>query len=184
MAENKLNLSDEHFHLLIQANRILSSTLDLKEVLSKIMELAMEIVGSEAASILLLDEKTNELVFDVALGEMGEKVEQVRLKLDEGIAGWVAKEKKAIIVNDVSKDPRWTQRIDYQSDFKTKSMIAIPLIYKGKTLGVVEVINRSDDGDFSEKDLVVLEAFTAQAAISIETARLFLNLRTEKKRLN
>jgi signal transduction histidine kinase/putative methionine-R-sulfoxide reductase with GAF domain len=178
-----MNLTEEHFQLLIEANRILSSTLDLKEVLSKIMELAMEIVKSEASSILLLDEKTNELVFDVALGEKGDQVKQIRLKVGEGIAGWVAKEKKPLIINDVSKDPRWAQRIDEQADFKTKSMIAVPLIYKGRTLGVMEVINRYDGGDFTGTDLMVLEAFTAQAAICIETARLFLNLRTEKEKI-
>ena len=178
-----INLTEEHFHLLVQANRILSSTLDYKEVLSKIMELAMEIVKSEAASILILDEKTDELVFDVALGEKGDQVKQIRLKVGEGIAGWVAKEKQPLVVNDVKKDPRWTQKVDNKSEFQTRSMIAVPLIYKGRTLGVVEVINKDENGLFNDTDLAVLEAFSAQAAISIETARLFDDLRKEKEKI-
>ncbi|MDI6640966.1 MAG: GAF domain-containing protein [Elusimicrobiota bacterium] len=178
-----MHTSENCLKLLLQANRILSSTLNLEDVLSKIIELAMEIVSAEASSILLLDEETGELGFDVALGEKGEQVKQVQLKISEGIAGWVAEQKKFLIVNDVTKDPRWTSKIDHQFDFITRSVMAVPLIYKTKLLGVIEVINRRDGTDFDEQSLQILEAFASQAAISVETSMLFTNLKTEKEKL-
>jgi two-component system, NtrC family, sensor histidine kinase KinB len=179
-----MTIGETHLNLLLQANRILSSTLDEKDVLVRIMELANEVVGAEAASILLIDPRTNELVFDVALGEKGDQVKEVRLKPGEGIAGWVALNKKSLIVNDVSNDPRWTSRVDQQADFSTRGVLAAPLLFKGRLLGVIEVINKSDNAAFSEDDLQILEAFSAQAAISIETAHLFSQLKAEKEKLD
>src|SRR6476646_743269 len=101
-------LSASDFELLLQANRILSSKLDVNDVLQAVLELATKVVRAEASSLLLLDERTNELYFDVALGTAKDSVKQIRLKVGEGIAGWVAKERTALIVNDVSKDRRFT----------------------------------------------------------------------------
>src|SRR5437016_4522821 len=95
--------------LLLSANRILASTLDIDKLLKVVLNLAAQVVLAETGSLLLLDEKANELVFDVALGEAGKELKTIRLKLGEGIAGWVAKENKPLIVNDPAKDPRWTK---------------------------------------------------------------------------
>ncbi|OGS21338.1 MAG: hypothetical protein A2252_08850 [Elusimicrobia bacterium RIFOXYA2_FULL_39_19] len=176
LAENTINI-------LLQANRTLSSTLKTEEVLSKIMEYALKIVPAQAASILLLDEKTNKLIFDVVLG--GGKVKQlkqIQMEIGEGIAGWVAKEQKPLIVNNVAQDKRWARQVDQLSEFETKSLIAVPLLFKNKLLGVIELINRNDSSDFTQEDCSILEAFSAQAAISIETARLFAGLNTEKEK--
>src|SRR5687768_7140797 len=102
-----MTLSATDFELLLQANRILSSKLAVNEVLQAVMELATKVVKAEASSLLLLDEKKNELYFDVALGSVKDSVKEIRLKVGEGIAGSVAKERKALIVNDVSKDRRF-----------------------------------------------------------------------------
>ncbi|MBU2567939.1 MAG: GAF domain-containing sensor histidine kinase [Elusimicrobia bacterium] len=176
-------LGEGHLRLLLQANRILSSTLDLRDVLAKIMELAMEIVTAEGSSVLLLDEQTNELVFDVTLGEKSEKVNQVRLKVGEGIAGWVAGQKKSIIVNDVENDPRWSKRIDTAAGFTTRSVMCCPLVFKGKLLGVLEVVNKQNGAGFTGSDMQIIEAFSAQAAISIATSRLFSDITAEKDKM-
>ncbi|MBU2614710.1 MAG: GAF domain-containing sensor histidine kinase [Elusimicrobia bacterium] len=178
-----MNLTEQNLNLLLEANRILSSTLNTDEVLLKIMELATQIVSAESASLLLYEEKTNELTFDVVIGgEKEQKIKQLKLKIGEGIAGWVAKEKKSLVVNNVSSDKRWAKHVDRLSEFKTNSLIAVPLLYKDKLLGVIETINHKDGTDFTGKDLELLEAFSAQAAISIETSTLFSRLNTEKEK--
>jgi PAS domain S-box-containing protein len=179
-----MSLSTQDFELLLQANRILSSKLDVKDVLQAVMELATKVVKAEASSLLLLDERTNELYFDVALGSAKDSVKQIRLKVGEGLAGWVAKQKQPIIVNDVSKDPRFTGKVDKASNFKTKSLLVVPLLAKGKLIGVVEAINKEMNQGFSESDKEAFEIFASQSAIAIENARLFSAITMEKEKLN
>src|SRR5262245_60599698 len=121
-------LTNKDFTHLLKANRILSSQLDPAEVLKSVMQLAAEVVKAEASSLLLLDQAKQELYFDVALGDAGESVKQIRLKVGEGIAGWVAKTRKPLVVNDVSKDKRFTGKVDKAAKFKTRSLLAVPLI--------------------------------------------------------
>jgi PAS domain S-box-containing protein len=179
-----MSLSTQDFELLLQANRVLSSKLDVKDVLQAVMELATQVVKAEASSLLLLDERTNELYFDVALGSAKESVKQIRLKVGEGIAGWVAKQKQPIIVNDVAKDSRFTGKVDKASNFKTKSLLAVPLLAKGRLIGVVEAINKKNNQGFSETDKEAFEIFASQSAIAIENARLFSAMMREKEKLN
>jgi len=177
-------LSTADFESLLQANRIISSKLEVNEVLLTVLKLATEVVRAEASSILLLDEKTNELYFDVALGTASDSVKQIRLKMGEGIAGWVAKENKPLIVNDVSADPRFTGRVDKSTSFQTRSILALPLSAKGKLIGVIEAINKEKNQDFTAQDQEVFEAFASQSAIAIENARLFSAVKLEKEKLN
>jgi len=177
-------LSAVDFELLLQANRILSSKLNVSEVLEAVLELATKVVKAEASSLLLLDEKKNELYFDVTLGSVKESVKQIRLKVGEGIAGWVAKEKVPLIVNDVTKDSRFTKKVDKSTSFITRSVLAVPLVAKGKLIGVVEAINKEMNQEFSDNDKEAFEIFASQSAIAIENARLFSDVSTEKQKLN
>ncbi len=179
-----MTLSAADFELLLQANRILSSKLDSADVLQAVMELATKVVRAEASSLLLLDEAKNELYFDVALGSVKESVKQLRLKVGEGVAGWVAKERKPLIVNDVSRDKRFSTKVDKSTSFKTKSILAVPLIAKGKLVGVVEGINKEHNGHFSDQDREAFEVFGSQAGIAIENARLFTEVTREKEKLS
>jgi transcriptional regulator with GAF, ATPase, and Fis domain len=124
-------LTSDDFETLLEASRALASTLELPALLKKVMELAARVVRAESASLLLKDEKTDELYFDVALGAAGDKVKTVRLKSGEGVAGWVATNGIPLIVNDVENDPRWTHRVDNQSDFVTRQVVAVPLHHQG-----------------------------------------------------
>lgn len=177
-------LSTTDFELLLQANRILSSKLDVEEVLQTVMELATKVVRAEASSLLLLDGEKNELYFDVALGSVKESVKQIRLKVGEGIAGWVAKTRQPLIVNDVTKDPRFTSKVDKSTRFKTRSLLAVPMLAKGRLIGVVEALNKEHNRAFSQQDLEAFELFGSQAAIAIENARLFSEALREKEKLN
>lgn len=177
-------ISTQEFELLLKANRILSSTLDINNVLHSVLELATEVVHAEASALLLLDEKKNELYFDVALGSAKESVKEIRLKVGEGIAGWVAQERKPLIVNDVTQDKRFTQRVDKSTKFNTRSILAVPLLTKGKMVGVIEAINKKEKKPFLESDREVFEIFANQSAVAIENARLFSEVTHEKEKLD
>ena len=178
-----MSLRYTDLELLVDVVRIVSSKLDIRELLETIMECATRVVRAEASSLLLLDEKTDELYFDIALGEKNNEIKTIRLKMGEGIAGWVAQNKKPAVVNDVAHDARWTQKADDKTSFKTKAILAVPLLAKGRVVGVIEAINRLDNQPFSEDDLKIFEAFASQAAVAIENAQLFEDIKEEKEKI-
>jgi signal transduction histidine kinase/putative methionine-R-sulfoxide reductase with GAF domain len=173
--------SQESLEMLVMVSRLLSSKLDISELLTTIMRLASRVVGAERASLYLLDEKTQELYFDVALG-LPEDVQKMRFKLGEGIAGTCAKEGRSIIINDAANDPRHSKKADNKSGFITRSLLTCPMIIKGKAIGVVQAVNKTD-GDFSDTDKNSFEAFASQAAIAIENSRLFSSVKEEKRKM-
>jgi PAS domain S-box-containing protein len=176
-------LTAADFETLLEASRALAGTLELPVLLKTVMELAARVVRAESSSLLLKDEKTGDLIFDVALGRAGEKIKSVRLKSGEGLAGWVAANQIPLIVNDVGKDPRWTARVDDRSEFVTRQVVAVPLLHQGRLMGVVEGINKKKGEEFTSLDRRALEIFAAQAAVAIENARLFARVRGEKETL-
>ncbi len=173
--------SQESLEMLVMVSRLLSSKLDISELLLTIMRLASRVVGAERASLYLLDEKAQELYFDVALG-LPEDVQKMRFKIGEGIAGTCAKEGRSLIINDVTSDPRHARKVDNKSGFETRALLTCPMIIKGKVIGVVQAINKAD-GDFVDADKNNFEAFASQAAIAIENSRLFSSVKEEKRKL-
>lgn len=178
--KNNVALNQQDFECLLEANRILSSKLDVRDVLDAILNLAARVVKAEAASLLLVDELANELYFDVTIGNACAAVKNVRLKIGEGIAGWVAAKRTSVVVNNVGKDPRWNPTIDMRSGFVTSTVAAVPISYMGTLIGVLEAINKKENAEFNGSDTVVLEAFASQAAVALENARLFSNVLAEK----
>lgn len=160
---------------LLEVTEVLGATKDLRSLLDLSMRLATRTMNAEASSLMLLDEATNELVFEIVEGEKGKQaLRRIRLKSGEGIAGWVAKEGTPLLVPDVTKDPRFTSKIDQQISFETKSILCVPLKIKKTTIGIIEVINKVDEGSvFSEKDMEFFSLFAHQVAIAIENARLY-----------
>ncbi len=124
-------------------------------------------------SLLLIDEETNELYFEIIVGENTDKIKDLRLKIGEGIAGWVAKHGEPLLVPDVSEDPRFSSKADKKSDFTTKSIICVPVESKGRILGVIELINYYDDRVFKEEDLKILSILADYTAIALENARYY-----------
>ena len=150
--------------------KALTSSLDLKEILNTIIDKISELLQPSNWSLLLIDEETNDLKFEIVVGEGSEKIKDVRLKMGEGIAGWVAQEKKPLLVPDVAKDPRFSKKADRASKFTTKSIICVPLATRGKCLGAIELINKVEEGSFGEEDLLVLTTLADYTAIAIENA--------------
>ncbi|MFQ5329862.1 MAG: diguanylate cyclase [Thermodesulfobacteriota bacterium] len=153
-----------------EIGKALTSTLDLKEVLNIVMEKISETLTSKNWSLLMVDEERDDLYFEIVVGEGANTIKDVRLKLGEGIAGWVAKEGKPVLVPDVSKDPRFSTKVDRSSNFETKSVVCVPMKSKGKCLGVIELINEVEDGSFGEEDLLMLMILADYTAIAIENA--------------
>lgn len=156
-----------------QIGKALTSSLDLREILKVVMTQISELLEPKNWSLMLTDKKTNELTFEIAIGEGSEKLRNIRLQPGEGIAGWVVREGTPLIISDVSKDPRFSSKADKAADFHTVSTVCVPLTVRGKILGVIELINNNIEGDFSEDDLLLLETLADYTAIAIENARLF-----------
>ncbi len=158
-----------------EIGKTLTSTLDIREVLAIIMEKISELMKPHNWSLLLVDEEANELYFEIAVGLGADKLKELRLKIGEGVAGWVAREAKSLLVPDVRKDPRWCERVDSMTRFETRSILCVPLVARGSVLGVIELVNAEPES-FSEPDLRLLESMADYAAIAIENARNFLRV--------
>jgi serine phosphatase RsbU (regulator of sigma subunit) len=162
---------------LIDIMNKINSSISFQHLITTIIESANELLGAEGASLLLLDEETDELIFDIVLSEKGEIITGKRLKTGQGIAGHVAKTGEWVIVNDVSRDERFCVDIDAASGFSTRSIIAVPVMVKDKLIGVLEAVNCTRPGGFEENDLVMLDYIADAAAISINNRELVVNLK-------
>jgi len=149
--------------------KALTSTLDLQEVLTLIMGKISELLRPSTWSLLLLDDKKQELHFQIAIGRDANKIRDFRIKIGEGLAGWVAKTGEAAIVNDVTKDVRFSKSIDGLIHPNIKTVVCVPLKSKDRTLGVIELINCFEDR-FPSEDLSMLTSLADYAAIAIENA--------------
>ncbi len=171
-AGQQLKQIAERLAILTDIVKTANSILEPKKVIEAIMTKIQQLIPSEAWSILMLDEEKQELTFELALGEKGKDVSVFRVKVGEGIAGWVAERGEPTIVNDTSKDPRFARRFDSKTQFHTRSVLCAPLISRGRTIGVVQVINRIG-GKFNRSDLELLLTLVEPCAIAIENAILF-----------
>jgi GAF domain-containing protein len=136
-------------------------------LLDKILYAALTVIDAADGSILLLDEEANELVFVVVHGELGTTLPGHRIPADAGIAGWVAMNREPQIVNNVRTDQRFYGGIDETFQFETVGLLCVPMVARGKLLGVIEVLNKFNRQEFSEADvdLMGLLAFIAATAI-------------------
>lgn len=161
---------------LMDLSALINSTLDARQVRIRAIEAATTLVGAETGSLLLFDAVSNELYFEVALGEKGAQLKEIRIPADQGIAGWVLQHEEGVIVNDPGNDPRFYRAADAKSHFTTTSLLAAPLVVKGKTIGVLEAINKRQ-GSFDHGDLDLLIFLANQVAPAIENASLYAELR-------
>jgi signal transduction histidine kinase len=157
---------------LIQISNIINTHLDLDNVLESVMSLTTETLEAESSALFLIDDETDELIFHIALGETANKIRSMRMERGKGIVGSVIESGHAQIVNDVTKDPHFFQEIDQKSGYTTRSILCVPLQTTNRLLGAIQVLNKLDDADFDDQDLVLCNAIAGQAAIAIENAML------------
>src|ERR1700680_3549349 len=154
-----------------ELGKALTSSLQLDQVLRTIMEKIDEFLRPDTWSLLLVDDVKQELYFELAVGKGAQALKDVRIKMGQGIAGWVAQQDEAVVVPDVSKDTRFFSKVDEKTKMETRSIVAVPVRYRDHCLGVIELINCVERQGFMERDLALLEALADFAAIALENAR-------------
>ncbi len=165
-----------------RAGRVMVSTLNSQAVLQLVIGEVRSLLDAEGASVLLRDPASDNLIFAAAAGSGAAGLVGARLPMTSGIAGWVMRERKTALVSDAHRDPRFCENVDEMTGLTTRSVVAVPLMFKGAVWGVVEAINKSG-AVFTDRDCEVLEALTSSAAIAIENARLYEAEREQFRRL-
>jgi sigma-B regulation protein RsbU (phosphoserine phosphatase) len=166
----------QRLRALIQTRAILTSSLNLDEVLRLVLEKAQVVTNAEASAILLYNPATNKLEFEVALGEKGDLIHSLRpkitLELGQGIAGTVAKTRRVEWVADAANDPRVARKVDASTGFVTKNILCGPMTIQDRLVGVAEVMNLAYPEQCGTDDMEIFAAFCQQVAVAIENARL------------
>jgi HD-GYP domain-containing protein (c-di-GMP phosphodiesterase class II) len=173
---SKLRSKVKRLETLIHTSMLFSSILDIDELLDIVLRKAEEVMDAEASSVFRIDEETNELYFITARGEKGEEAKEIRVPMGKGIVGWTAEKGEPVLVADVRKDKRWFKGVDKKTKFVTRSIMAVPLISRGKVIGVAEVLNKRGHRKFNKSDLELFESLGHQIAIAIENAALYKEL--------
>lgn len=150
---------------------LVTSVFDLDHLLELIIESVTEVMKARASSLLLLDKKAKKLYFQVATGEKKDDVRKFEVSLGQGIAGYVAKTGKPLLVQDVTKDPIWDKKISESIGFDTKSIACVPMKIGDEVIGVVEIVDREDDKPIRSEDMETLVAFANLAASTIVKAQ-------------
>lgn len=159
----------------------ITGSLNLEEVLQHILEQISQALRVDVVSLALIDPRQNELVFRASTGKHSQNVAGIRLKMGQGIAGWVAQEGQGVIVLDVNKDPRFYGEVDKQTGFKTRAIAAAPIHWREQVIGILEALNPADD-IFEPDALLVLTGIGGLAGSAIRHAQLFEALQAAHQR--
>lgn len=156
-----------------ELGKAITSSLEVKEILSTVMEKINAHFHPKDWSLLLLDAKKCELTYEIVVGKDSDKIRERHPKVGEGIAGWVAKEGLPLLVTDIEKDQRFSNLKESLYDFVTGPVICIPLKSRGKVLGVIELYNVEENHLTNETDMLFLATLADYTAIAIENSLLF-----------
>lgn len=166
---------------LFEVGLLITSSLDLDEVLTRAMDLSRQVMEADACSLMLLDEEAGELVFRIALSEVGEQIYERRLPVGQGVAGWVAANREPALIPDAYADERFDRSYDEATGYRTRSILCLPLTVKDRLIGVSQLINKLNGEAFTEGEAELFRMLNAQVAIAIENARLHADrLRQER----
>ncbi len=161
---------------ILGVGRLIVSSLDRDQLLEQILQWVEAELQAQAASVLVMDDKRRHLRFLAATGEKAEKIKDFTVQLGHGIAGEVAATGEALIVNDARGDPRHAHDIAQALDFVTDSVLAVPMMLHGEVVGVIEALNKRGGLPFDEDDAVLLTVIAQQAALVLDSARLYAEL--------
>jgi adenylate cyclase len=167
----------ENLTALYNVSQIVNSTLDLSEVLNLTIDLIIQVTGAERGFLMLIDEDTGELTFRVARNMDRETIAGSSFEISRSIVDRVAQEGEPILTTNAQSDPRFSTQASVVS-YSLRSILCVPLRVKGKITGVIYADNRIKTGLFSEGDRRLLTAIADQAAVAIENARLFENVKS------
>ena len=175
-SEQALRRRNQELAALVEINRVVTSSLDLDEVLEATMEGIREIMQVEAGSLVLLDEKTGELTYRKTLSSAHGWIEGRPVQPDRGLVGHVVASGEAKLVNDVERDPHFSGELEEALESVVpRTILCVPLTIRENTIGAIELINKLD-GAFGEQDLDLLTAMAASVAVAVENANLYAEL--------
>ena len=177
MASKKIDV--DKLNTLIEINALISSSYsDVNALLVYILESAMRLVECESSSLLLVHNEDSTLRFEVALGPKG--VEAAGIPVSENsIAGWVARNNKSLVVDDVQNDSRFFSGVQNKTEYVTLNMIAVPMRVQGNCIGVIELLNKKGKNAFTNSDLEIIELLSNQASIAYQNADSYQKARNE-----
>ncbi len=181
LALNKQRLGQ--LSLFYQVAQMLASTFDLTTVLDDTLELAVAVLDASTGALLMVDGEHEELVLEHTQGELGHRTRSRRVALQEGLVGWVATHAEALVVNNAQSDPRFSPAADGWPGMPTYSVVCAPIQIRGRTVGVLQALNKRGTTGFDVEDLSLLITTANQAAIAIENHQLYQSLRDEQARI-
>lgn len=163
----------EQLRRLIDISRALNSTLSLRPLLYKIVETAQALTETSACSILLVDRESGQLHFEAATGAEGYRMRSIVVPMEGSVAGRVVQTGEMVVIHDTDEEPRFYREVDKQSDFNTRSILAVPMTARGKVIGVLEALNKRGGASFTAEDVELLSVLGDQAAVAVQNALLF-----------
>ncbi|MEI2612486.1 MAG: GAF domain-containing protein [Candidatus Promineifilaceae bacterium] len=176
--ERRIAERTQELGLIFRTNQALVSTFDLDEVLTKILREISHLLEVTSCSVWLLNAKTGELSCQQITGPQSENIKGWRLGPGQGLAGWAVQNRQSLILADAREDDRHQTKAMQQIGLEIKSMIAVPLIFKGRAIGVLQVVDTTPNR-FDQNDLALMESLAITAAIAIENARLYEQARQD-----
>ncbi len=150
-----------------EATNTIATQDNLYQLLDEILYQALHIINTDHGSLLLVDDETRELVFVLVQGEFRESLQGYRMDWHRGIAGWVVEHGKPLVVNQARHDPRFSPEVDERFGMRTHDILAVPLKHGERVMGVIELVNKRSEQQFSESDAKILALFGSIAAMSL-----------------
>ncbi|MDQ5822264.1 MAG: GAF domain-containing protein [Actinomycetota bacterium] len=163
-------MSDEELRAAVAAG-VLGAEESFQGLLQSVVEVARAIFRAQASSIFLLDEETDELVFEAVAGEGSDTLRGRRFPSSTGVAGWVLVARQPLVIENVGEDPRFARDAAESTGYVPKGLMAVPLLHEERALGVLEVLDRPQEAPFSLAEIELLGLFANQAAIALDLLR-------------
>jgi signal transduction histidine kinase len=163
----------KQYERIIELSRRMNAVLELPLLLDLSVEAARQVTDSNDSSILLVDRKSGDLYFEAAAGAKKEEIQRFVVPMDSSIAGWVVRHGEPVVIDDAQQDERHFQESDREIAITTHSLLAVPLVVKGRTIGVLETLNKIDAQAYDQDDVDLLTTMANQVAVAIENTYLF-----------
>jgi signal transduction histidine kinase len=165
--QSRRKQAEQLYHM----SQIISASLDSDEVFESAMDTLRALFDVQSGSIALVEKESGKLAFVSSL-DQSPSLKQARLSIDQGVAGYVFREGKALFVNDAQNDPRFYKNLDHVTGVTTHSLLCAPLIARSRTIGVIELLNKRS-GKFTQNDLALLSTLATAVAVAIDNVRLY-----------
>lgn len=168
-----LEMQVQELLTLLEAAKQLNSNLEIEDVFQSILLQMVTVIGAEAGTLWVLEPDGEEIKVVAAYGESADKIVNVRLRKNEGIAGKVIMSGEPVLIRDVQEHPDWSDRVDAASGFVTKSMITVPLTVKDNVLGSLQLLNKKECSFFNERDVYLAVALASQSAMALHNSQMY-----------